>query len=93
MMSFQRAGWGQEQVSAFASESDQGDFGARDIGLRQHQFDRTLGLGEASGGCGATGIYREDGDAPAVNLEAEKRNGDFIRDNRAWIDCCVDRQT
>ena len=33
---------------------------------------------------------REDGDAPHVDLEAEKRNGDFIRDNREWIDMCQD---
>ena len=33
---------------------------------------------------------REDGDAPAVDLEAELRNGTFIRDNRALIGCCTD---
>ncbi|MGR3378698.1 phosphoribosylformylglycinamidine synthase subunit PurL [Salipiger abyssi] len=33
---------------------------------------------------------REEGDAPAVDLAEEKRNGAFIRDNRDWIKCCTD---
>ncbi|MBL4628301.1 MAG: phosphoribosylformylglycinamidine synthase subunit PurL [Roseicyclus sp.] len=33
---------------------------------------------------------REDGDAPAVDLEAERRNGEFIRNNREWIGACTD---
>jgi phosphoribosylformylglycinamidine synthase len=33
---------------------------------------------------------REDGDAPAVDLAAEKRNGEFIRNNRDFIKCCTD---
>ncbi len=33
---------------------------------------------------------REDGDAPHVDLAAEKANGDFIRANRAMIDACTD---
>ncbi len=33
---------------------------------------------------------REDGDAPAVDLAAEKRHGDFIRDNRDFIKACTD---
>ena len=33
---------------------------------------------------------REDGDAPAVDLTAEKRHGDFIRDNRDFIKACTD---
>ena len=33
---------------------------------------------------------REDGDAPAVDLEAEKRNGEFIRANRELIKACTD---
>ncbi|PYG27582.1 phosphoribosylformylglycinamidine synthase subunit PurL [Pelagimonas varians] len=32
----------------------------------------------------------EDGDAPAVDLTAERRNGDFIRAQRALIKCCSD---
>ena len=33
---------------------------------------------------------REDGDAPQVDLAAEKLNGDFIRAQREWIDVCTD---
>jgi len=33
---------------------------------------------------------REDGDAPPVDLEAERRNGDFIRANARWINACTD---
>ncbi len=33
---------------------------------------------------------REDGDAPNVDLAAEKLNGDFIRANAQWIDACTD---
>ncbi|MHA7874703.1 phosphoribosylformylglycinamidine synthase subunit PurL [Roseivivax sp.] len=33
---------------------------------------------------------RTDGDAPAVDLEAERRNGSFIRDNRDLIRACTD---
>ncbi len=33
---------------------------------------------------------REEGDAPAVDLGAEKRNGDFVRENREMIKACTD---
>ena len=33
---------------------------------------------------------REEGDAPPVDLEAERRNGDFIRDNHTLIRACTD---
>ncbi len=33
---------------------------------------------------------REEGDAPAVDLDAEKRNGDFVRANRELIKACTD---
>ena len=33
---------------------------------------------------------RNDGDAPNVDLAAEKRNGDFIRDNVQWIPAVTD---
>ncbi len=33
---------------------------------------------------------REDGDAPAVDLDAEKRNGEFIRANRELVTACTD---
>ena len=33
---------------------------------------------------------RTDGDAPHVDLAAEKRNGDFIRAHAEWIKACSD---
>ncbi|WP_306154451.1 phosphoribosylformylglycinamidine synthase subunit PurL [Roseovarius sp. MMSF_3281] len=52
-------------------------------------------IGEATGHLGQSAILAEvynriEGDAPAVDLEAEKRNGDFIRDNHALIKACTD---
>ncbi|PVA08304.1 phosphoribosylformylglycinamidine synthase subunit PurL [Thalassorhabdomicrobium marinisediminis] len=52
-------------------------------------------IGETEGHLGQSALLaevfnREEGDAPEVDLEAEKRNGDFIRDNRQWIDACTD---
>ena len=52
-------------------------------------------IGETDGHLGQSALLaevfnREDGDAPTVDLTAEKRNGDFIRDNRQWIDACTD---
>jgi phosphoribosylformylglycinamidine synthase len=54
-----------------------------------------LVVGETTGHLGQSALLAEvfnraDGDAPAVDLEAEARHGDFIRDNRAWIDVCTD---
>ena len=52
-------------------------------------------IGETHGHLGQSALLaevfnREEGDAPAVDLDAEKRNGDFIRANRQWIDACTD---
>ncbi len=52
-------------------------------------------IGETEGHLGQSALLaevfnREDGDAPAVDLAAERRNGDFIRDQRALIKCCSD---
>ena len=33
---------------------------------------------------------RDEGDAPSVDLDAERRTGVFIRENVQWIDCCTD---
>ncbi|MCJ7871950.1 phosphoribosylformylglycinamidine synthase subunit PurL [Phaeobacter sp. J2-8] len=54
-----------------------------------------LMLGEAEGHLGRSALLAEvfnrtDGDAPHVDLDAERRAGDFIRDNRDWIDACTD---
>ena len=52
-------------------------------------------LGETRGHLGQSALlaevfHREDGDAPAVDLAAERRHGEFIRANHAWIDACTD---
>lgn len=52
-------------------------------------------VGETIGHLGQSALLaevfnREDGDAPAVDLEAEKRNGEFIRANRDFIKACTD---
>ncbi|MEL6595579.1 MAG: phosphoribosylformylglycinamidine synthase subunit PurL [Pseudomonadota bacterium] len=52
-------------------------------------------IGETTGHLGQSALLaevfnREDGDAPHVDLEAEKRNGDFIRANRDLIKACTD---
>ncbi|MCA0920026.1 phosphoribosylformylglycinamidine synthase subunit PurL [Pseudooceanicola nanhaiensis] len=52
-------------------------------------------VGETAGHLGQSALLAEvfnraEGDAPAVDLEAERRNGDFIRENRAWIKACTD---
>ncbi|WP_010138287.1 phosphoribosylformylglycinamidine synthase subunit PurL [Oceanicola sp. S124] len=52
-------------------------------------------IGETIGHLGQSALLAEvfnriEGDAPHVDLEAEKRNGDFIRDNTDWITACTD---
>jgi phosphoribosylformylglycinamidine synthase len=52
-------------------------------------------IGETTGHLGQSALLaevfnREDGDAPTVDLEAEKRNGEFIRANRELIKACTD---
>ncbi|MGJ8584644.1 MAG: phosphoribosylformylglycinamidine synthase subunit PurL [Marinosulfonomonas sp.] len=47
-------------------------------------------IGETTGHLGQSALLaevfkREDGDAPHVDLEAERNNGDFLRENRALI--------
>jgi phosphoribosylformylglycinamidine synthase len=54
-----------------------------------------LVIGETTGHLGQSALLaevfnREDGDAPAVDLDAEKCNGDFIRANRTLIKACTD---
>ncbi|TNF23370.1 MAG: phosphoribosylformylglycinamidine synthase subunit PurL [Rhodobacteraceae bacterium] len=54
-----------------------------------------LMLGEDGGHLGRSALLAEvfnraDGDAPHVDLAAEKAAGDFIRANRDWIDACTD---
>jgi len=52
-------------------------------------------IGETHGHLGQSALlaevfHREDGDAPVVDLDAEKRNGTFIRANRDLIQACSD---
>ncbi len=52
-------------------------------------------VGETAGHLGQSALLaevfnREDGDAPHVDLDAERKNGDFIRDNRQFIRACTD---
>ncbi len=64
----------------------------------QHEIrdgHQLLLIGETTGHLGQSALLsevfnREDGDAPAVDLDAEKRNGDFIRENAEWIKGCTD---
>jgi len=54
-----------------------------------------LVLGETLGHLGQSALLAEvfnrlEGDAPAVDLAAEKRNGDFIRANHTLIKACTD---
>ncbi len=52
-------------------------------------------IGETTGHLGQSALLaevfnREDGDAPAVDLADEKKNGEFIRANRDLIKACTD---
>jgi len=52
-------------------------------------------VGETQGHLGQSAILAEvfnrvEGAAPPVDLDAEKRNGDFIRANARWIRACTD---
>ncbi|KCV83400.1 phosphoribosylformylglycinamidine synthase II [Actibacterium atlanticum] len=75
------------------------------VGLLTHLDDLISGaaaagqvalvLGTTEGHLGQSALLyemfgREDGDAPHVDLAAEAKHGDFIRDNRALIGACSD---
>jgi phosphoribosylformylglycinamidine synthase len=52
-------------------------------------------VGETAGHLGQSALLaevfnREDGDAPPVDLEAERRAGEFILANHHWITACTD---
>ena len=54
-----------------------------------------LVVGETAGHLGQSALLAEvfnrvEGDAPRVDLDAERRHGDFIRTNRALITACTD---
>jgi phosphoribosylformylglycinamidine synthase II len=75
------------------------------VGLISHTDDIIAGhardghvaliVGKTAGHLGQSALLaevfnREEGDAPHVDLAEEKKNGDFIRANRAMIDACTD---
>jgi phosphoribosylformylglycinamidine synthase len=65
------------------------------IGTDVRDGHMALVIGETLGHLGQSALLcevfnREEGDAPAVDLDAEKRNGTFIRDNRDLIKACTD---
>ncbi|MFD3191401.1 phosphoribosylformylglycinamidine synthase subunit PurL [Sedimentitalea sp. HM32M-2] len=65
------------------------------IGCDVREGHMALLIGETDGHLGQSALLaevfnREEGDAPPVDLAAEKRNGDFIRANRALIKACTD---
>ncbi|KAA0920850.1 phosphoribosylformylglycinamidine synthase subunit PurL [Aquicoccus porphyridii] len=75
------------------------------VGLIKSEDEAILGLprdghvallmGETQGHLGQSALLAEvfnrvEGDAPPVDLDAEKRNGDFIRTNHALIKACTD---
>ncbi|WP_170791049.1 phosphoribosylformylglycinamidine synthase subunit PurL [Ruegeria lacuscaerulensis] len=65
------------------------------IGNEVREGHVALVIGETNGHLGQSALLaevfnREDGDAPHVDLEAEKRNGEFIRANREMIKACTD---
>ena len=59
------------------------------------ESDQAILIGETTGHLGCSAILqtlfkRQDGDSPFVDLDAEKRNGDFIRAHTDWIGACTD---
>ena len=57
--------------------------------------DIAILIGDSTGHLGQSALLaevfnRNEGDAPSVDLNAEKRHGDFIRDNHALIGACTD---
>ncbi len=65
------------------------------IGNEVREGHVALVIGDTHGHLGQSALLaevfnREDGDAPQVDLDAEQRNGEFIRANRAMIKACTD---
>ncbi|MBO9445176.1 phosphoribosylformylglycinamidine synthase subunit PurL [Ruegeria sp. R14_0] len=65
------------------------------IGNEVREGHVALVIGDTNGHLGQSALLaevfnREDGDAPHVDLDAEKRNGEFIRANRDMIKACTD---
>ncbi|MFK7753235.1 MAG: AIR synthase-related protein, partial [Sedimentitalea sp.] len=71
------------------------EHGDQIIGCDVRDGHAALVIGDTTGHLGQSALLAEvfnrtDGDAPAVDLDAEKRNGDFIRANRELIKACTD---
>lgn len=65
------------------------------IAGRPHEGDIALLIGETKGHLGQSALLyeafgREDGDAPPVDLALERRNGEFLRANRALVRAATD---
>jgi phosphoribosylformylglycinamidine (FGAM) synthase-like enzyme len=65
------------------------------IAGRAQDGDLAVVIGETKGHLGQSAVLaelfgREEGDAPAVDLAAEKKNGEFLRANRALVRCATD---
>ncbi len=57
--------------------------------------DFALLIGETTGHLGQSALLAEafgraEGDAPAVDLDAERRNGEFLRENSSWMSAATD---
>jgi phosphoribosylformylglycinamidine synthase len=65
------------------------------IGTEVREGHQLMVIGETHGHLGQSALlaeifHREEGDAPPVDLDAEKRNGNFIRAHRDLIRACTD---
>ncbi len=65
------------------------------VAARPEDGDWALVIGETRGHLGQSALLaevfgREEGDAPPVDLDAEWRNGAFLRDNRAYVKAACD---
>jgi len=65
------------------------------IAGRAQDGDLAVVIGETKGHLGQSAVLaelfgREEGDAPAVDLAAEKKNGEFLRANRTLVRCATD---
>jgi len=65
------------------------------INGRASEGSMAILIGETHGHLGQTALLHEvfnrgDGDAPKVNLEVEKKHGNFVLENRELINACID---
>jgi phosphoribosylformylglycinamidine synthase len=65
------------------------------INGRASEGNMAVLIGETHGQLGQTALLQEvfnrsDGDAPKVNLEVEKKHGNFVLENRELINACID---